>query len=133
MTDDPYRAHTRAVSAPPASRWPLYVVILSFVQVLLCVMNNAPSAVEMTRDGDLRPISLLAFVLSGALMLIGAAMLLWRKPLSASIAYAMSSLFAALVLAEWRAPLAFTGLGIAVIGLLVGMHMRLQARTARSH
>ncbi|WP_148650341.1 hypothetical protein [Lysobacter capsici] len=132
MTDDPYRPPTHAMSAPPASRWPRYLVILSFVQVLSCVMDNAPSAVEMTRNGDLRPVSLLAFVLSGALMLIGAAMLLWRKPLPASIAYAISSLFAALVMAEWRPPLAFTGLGIGLIGVLVGVHMRLQVRAARA-
>jgi hypothetical protein len=131
VTQNPYRATRHAASAPPASRWPRYLAILSFVQVLSCVMDNAPSAVEMTRNGDLRPISLLAFVLSGALMLIGAAMLLWRKPLSASIAYAISSLFAALVLAEWR-PLAFTGLGIGLIGVLVGVHMRLQVRAARA-
>lgn len=133
MTDDPYRAPIHSVSGPPASRWPRYVVILSFVQVLSRVMDNAPSAIEMTRNGDLTPISLLALVLSCATTLIGAAMLLWRKPLSASTAYAISSLFAALVMAEWRPPLAFTGLGIALIGLLVGVHMRLQVRAARAH
>lgn len=132
MTDDPYRAPAHAVSAPAASRWPLYVAILSFVQVLSRVMDNAPSAIEMTRNGDLTPISLLALILSGTTTLIGAAMLLWRKPLSASVAYAISSLFAAPVLAEWRPPLAITGLGIALIGLLVGVHMRLQARAARA-
>lgn len=133
MTQDPYRATSHAVSAPPTSRWPLYVAFLSLVQALLCMLDNAPSAIELARNGELSVAILLAFALSGASMLIGAAMLLWRKPLSASIAYVVSSVFAALVVAGWRPPLAFTGLGIAVIGLLVGMHMRLQAKSARAH
>lgn len=135
MTQDPYRAPVSPsveLSNRPGGRWLLYAVVLSFLQVLSNALNNAPSAFELMRVGEISFITFLAFILANAAMLIGAGMLLWRKSRAATAVYAMSGVFAALVLSGWHPPLAYSSVGIALIGLLISVRMVLQTRAARA-
>ncbi|MFD0321371.1 MULTISPECIES: hypothetical protein [Lysobacter] len=120
MNQDPYRAPSSTVPDSSRSKWSLCVAILAFVQVLLALLG-APSMLEMVSSGDVSMVLFGAYWLATASLLVGGAMLLWRKPLAAMVLCALSALGMSAALIDWRPLLSITGFGIALVGALVAL------------
>ncbi|MGH8081552.1 MAG: hypothetical protein ACREP7_13340 [Lysobacter sp.] len=130
MNSDPYRAPASAAAqaGPGLNRWAVCVAILAVLQTFIA-STDQPSALQMTREGLMAPVILLAFAIGHAALLAGAAAL-WRgKAGWALLACAVSVLAMGAALADWRPPLMFSGFGIAVIALLLAVRLRAGLRT----
>ncbi|MEH6417093.1 hypothetical protein [Pseudomonas sp. CGJS7] len=119
MNHNPYRAPSAAAPGAAQSRRGVYFAVLSGLQ--WAALLGTTSMLEMFRQGFIPFLLVAAFWLASLNLAIGAALLLWRRPVVAAFWFTVSALSMSAVLIEWRPLLSVTGFGIALIGLLLSL------------
>lgn len=120
--DNPYRSPNAELPIQglgAAGRWRVSTLVLVAVQTLLYLFNGF-SGVPLVLEGDISMLAFLVSIGAGALLLAGGTML-WFRSRAAIYLFAASALLAVLAVLLWRTPIAITGLGIALIAMLVSV------------